>query len=206
MPPPSPLLKHALSAACLVDESEPAGTPCSDGFFCNGLETCDGFGICLPSTDPCPGQPCNETTDTCEPCQADADCDDGHVCTIDTCVELICENTFIPAGTVCRASTGPCDPVEVCDGLTASCPPDAFEAGMPCCDPTDTECDNPDTCVIKGRCSRNFLPFGRSCGDPGFRQCDLSDRCDGAGNCDPRFRPDGTPCDDADICTWSDAC
>ena len=44
----------------------PAGTPCSDGNVCNGLETCDSQGQCLPG----------------EPLALE---DDGDPCTIDVC-------------------------------------------------------------------------------------------------------------------------
>lgn len=37
---------------------------CSDGVFCNGLETFDGF-ICQPGSDPCFGQTCDELNDLC---------------------------------------------------------------------------------------------------------------------------------------------
>lgn len=39
------------------------GVGCSDGQFCNGVETCLG-GACRDNADPCPG-PCDETGDTC---------------------------------------------------------------------------------------------------------------------------------------------
>lgn len=39
---------------------------CSDGLFCSGVETCViATGICQPGADPCPGQGCDEVTDTC---------------------------------------------------------------------------------------------------------------------------------------------
>ena len=43
---------------------------CSDGVFCNGVETCDG-GICTTPPPPCSGASiCNEITDTCDACTA----------------------------------------------------------------------------------------------------------------------------------------
>ncbi|OWY61165.1 hypothetical protein B7486_65235, partial [cyanobacterium TDX16] len=53
---------------------------CDDGLFCNGVETCNtGTGECQPGPgDPClPEEFCNETTDTCDQCVVDGDCDDG---------------------------------------------------------------------------------------------------------------------------------
>src|SRR5580704_1572754 len=44
-----------------------AGTSCSDGNLCNGMETCDGTGVCQPGTpvDVDDGDAC--TTDRCDP-------------------------------------------------------------------------------------------------------------------------------------------
>jgi hypothetical protein len=39
------------------------GTPCPDGLFCNGNESCQG-GICQAGTNPCPAL-CDEGTDQC---------------------------------------------------------------------------------------------------------------------------------------------
>ncbi|MEK6676108.1 MAG: S8 family serine peptidase, partial [Planctomycetota bacterium] len=60
---------------------------CDDGVFCNGAETCDSFGQCVPGTAPCvPPLPiCNENTDTCGECLDDLGCDDDNRCTSDLC-------------------------------------------------------------------------------------------------------------------------
>jgi hypothetical protein len=49
---------------CPADSQQPSGTACSDGFFCNGLETCDGAGTCNPGSPPCPII-CDEANDQC---------------------------------------------------------------------------------------------------------------------------------------------
>jgi len=54
-----------VSEACPPDGFEPVTTPCSDGTFCNGLETCDGAGICLTASDPCAPLGCDEVNDLC---------------------------------------------------------------------------------------------------------------------------------------------
>lgn len=48
------------SATCTVALD---GTPCSDGLFCNGAETCSG-GACAAGTPPCPAG-CDENADAC---------------------------------------------------------------------------------------------------------------------------------------------
>jgi cysteine-rich repeat protein len=50
------------SATCHLDTP---GTPCPDATVCNGVETCDGAGTCLPG--------------------APLDCDDDNLCTRDSC-------------------------------------------------------------------------------------------------------------------------
>ena len=54
-----------VSGTCPTDTLEPVDTPCSDGDFCNGLETCDGLGDCRASTDPCAPLLCDEVNDVC---------------------------------------------------------------------------------------------------------------------------------------------
>ena len=56
------------SVDCPPDEYEPEGTPCPDGLFCNGEDTCDGAGACESAGDPCtdPAFPfCDEVNDEC---------------------------------------------------------------------------------------------------------------------------------------------
>ena len=59
------------SDSCIV-VPKADGTSCSDGAFCNGMETCQS-GMCSPGTDvacndglECSVDSCNETTDACE--------------------------------------------------------------------------------------------------------------------------------------------
>ena len=49
--------------ACPANGFQPNSTPCSDGQFCNGAETCQ-TGICTPGGDPCP-EFCDEGSDMC---------------------------------------------------------------------------------------------------------------------------------------------
>lgn len=45
--------------------------------------------------------------------------DEGEACDGEPCCTDVCELAF--ANTVCRRSTGPCDPFELCTGVTAAC-------------------------------------------------------------------------------------
>lgn len=82
------------SNAC-VHTSVEDGTPCANGEFCDGLETCQA-GICVDSVDPCIDLAhCDELNDMCLECLSNEECDDSNPCTIDTCENNICVNTPI---------------------------------------------------------------------------------------------------------------
>ncbi len=70
---------------------------CDDDIFCNGQEMCIE-GECFPGKNPCPGQTCDEDEQVCNEgeCNADAQCDDGTLCTADTCDDGVCNSTVIP--------------------------------------------------------------------------------------------------------------
>ena len=61
--------------------------------------------------------------------------------------------------------------------------------GSTCGDPTDTDCDNPDTCDEAGNCVDNLEPAGTFCGDRTDTDCDNPDTCNGAGDCEDNFEP-----------------
>jgi len=115
----------------------------------------------------------------------------------------LCEANFKPDGIVCVDDGNECTQ-DVCASGLCTHPPEA--EGLACGDPTDTECDNPDTCDGTGICLDNFEAAGFACGDPTLTQCDNPDVCDGTGACVDNFAPDGTTCNDGDVCTGADAC
>ena len=87
---------HPAGEACLVcdassDPSDWTATPgagCADGLMCNGLDSCDGAGVCQhagnPCIDPCLGT-CDEGSGACLPDPLGTLCDDGIACTRDAC-------------------------------------------------------------------------------------------------------------------------
>lgn len=118
-----------------VGEAAPADTLCDNHLYCDGApDVCNGAGACVPmSMPPCPVAGCvagcDETADACVPAAAD---------------------------TICRPAAGACDVDERCDGVSVSCPDNAFAgAGAPCDDgsgcPNDT-CDGAGTCVPNTSC------------------------------------------------------
>jgi hypothetical protein len=98
------------------------------------------------------------------------------------------------------------------------------EIGAACGDPSDTDCDNPDSCdgggiclinnepdgtpctddgnactddiCDTGLCDHPYWPEGHSCGDGSDTDCTDPDTCDGAGTCLDNHEPPDTPCGD----------
>ncbi|MFQ5590699.1 MAG: hypothetical protein ACE5HE_06035 [Phycisphaerae bacterium] len=137
------------------------------------------------------GTACGDPTDTV--CDSPDACDGAGNC----------EANPKPDGTECPDDGNVCS-FDVCSAGACTHPP--TPAGTVCGDPTDTECDNPDSCDGAGTCLDNFEQAGAPCGDPGMDQCDNPDICDGNGSCDNNYAPAGTPCDDGEICTGADVC
>lgn len=110
---------------CLADG------PCSDDMFCNGTESCDGFGQCQ-SAEPvvcddgvgCTEDSCNESTDSCDYLTNDSLCDNGLFCDGDE----TCDATLD-----CQAGAAPCpdpfcdEPIDSCSGFIFA---DGFEEGL----------------------------------------------------------------------------
>ncbi|MEE9297352.1 MAG: hypothetical protein V3W34_20630 [Phycisphaerae bacterium] len=70
---------------------------CDDGAYCNGVEVCDGNGICQLGIAPCVGPAhCDEDGDRCLECVDVSECGDGNPCTSDACNEGACRFEPIP--------------------------------------------------------------------------------------------------------------
>jgi hypothetical protein len=105
--------RNSVKTSCLTankDIKTISGSQCGNGIVeagedcdCGGTASCTGNTCCNPTT-------CKFTTNSvCDPSNED--------CCTSTC-------QFAGSGTVCRPSTGVCDPQEVCTGTTAACPAD----------------------------------------------------------------------------------
>lgn len=186
----------------------PEGTSCSDDSNPCTADKCDVEGKCshLPGNE---GAPCRFAADVCDVKER---CDGtSAVCPADVVQE---------AGVICRAAAGDCDAAESCDGSSVSCPGDSVQpATTSCGDPSDTECDDPDTCDAAGFCQPNNAEEGTGCDDGAY--CNGSDTCSGGacthagapcpggecGGCDEQLDSctsagASTPCtDDEDPCT-----
>ena len=109
------------------------GSPlaCDDGLFCNGTETCDVALGCLPGAIPCGDDVpctldvCDEDVDTCGTFADDTACDDGNVCTDDTCdlvLGCVHATNTIPCNDGLACTTGDVCAIGVCSGFE-DCPP-----------------------------------------------------------------------------------
>jgi hypothetical protein len=108
----SALGRNSVKSTCLSNNqgvTTITGQQCGNGIVEAG-EQCDCGGI-----ENCGNNSCCDAT-TCK-FKNNAVCDDSNE---DCCSK--CQ--FSGSGTVCRPSTGTCDPQETCSGTTAACPPD----------------------------------------------------------------------------------
>ncbi|MBX7102203.1 MAG: hypothetical protein K1X89_31090, partial [Myxococcaceae bacterium] len=160
--------------------------------------SCAGDGLCASQHCSPQGVCCDTAcTGACEAC--------NQTGSVGTCKPS-------PAGFVCHASTGGCDPAEVCNGLDAGCPGDViYDAGV-VCRPAVGTCDVSEICTGTTQCPADVLrPPGFVC-RPDAGACDLAESCDGLqGQCPvdsfvgpgATCRPSAGVCDLAEVCTGS---
>jgi hypothetical protein len=199
------------------------GADCSDGSYCNGPETCDSAGNCLPGTPPCTVSGCvggcNDGTDSCTPAGISTVCRDstGPCDPAENCTG---SSTSCPAdelyavGYECRASRGDCDVAETCDGVGAGCPADGRRAAGYVCREAADVCDRRETCTGSAdSCPADgFLPDGTEC-RPATGDCGLAEACTGSSAACPgdlhatsgACRPAAGVCDVAESCNGSSA-
>ncbi len=156
-------------------------------------ECCQGLG----GTPGGPGSGCNNCGNSIVDCGEQ--CDGGDCCTA--------QCTFVSGGTPCRATAGPCDLGEVCDGSSAECPTDGFSTGN-LCRASAGDCDAPESCDGSGpACPADAFSSGNVC-RPAAGDCDTSESCNGSGPGCPTdlflsgnvCRPSAGPCDLAESC------
>jgi hypothetical protein len=142
--------------------------------------------VVLQYLDPCVSLEC---------CDSDGDCDDSDNCTVDTCVDSVCQNTPVD----CSSVDDQCN-VGVCDPGTGNCVQDPTpKNGDPC--------DDGALCTVNDTCDNG------TCGGTGKDCSSVDDQCNvgvcdpGTGNCVQDPTPEnGDPCDDGVLCTVNDTC
>ena len=179
----------------------PAGTSCSDGSVCNGVEVCSAAGACMPGMS--------------------LDCNDNDPCTIDACDAASgCSNAAAPAGTAC-ADADACNGVETCNaaGVCAAGTPLDCDDNSPCtldscdmaggCKHVDaadgTACADADTCNGDEVCEAGVCAAGTPVDCDDKNDCTV-DICEPSTGCMHASSSSGSPCDDGDPCTTPDTC
>src|SRR2546425_6862395 len=100
----------------------------------------------------------------------------------------MCQTNNEPDGTACTSDGNDCTR-DVCGGGVCTHPNEP--AGHACGSPSDTDCDNPDTCDGLGMCQSNNEPNGTTCTTDG-NDC-TADVC-AAGVCTHPAEPAGHAC------------
>jgi hypothetical protein len=116
-------------------------------------------------------------------------------------------------GTVCRVAAGPCDVVEICDGVSTACPLDRFKDATEVCGPKAGDCDVEERCTgSSAACPADrFLAKNAVC-RAAVSVCDVAEVCDGVSAACPvdvfasvntpcRASTDGKTCDPPESCT-----
>ncbi len=166
-----------LGGVCQTND-EPSGISCDDGFFCTGIDSCDGVGACLSEGDPCvsSGMLCDESAGECVTCIADADCDDS----------LYCNGAETCAGGICIDGADPC-PGGICEEASGNC--------VACTDDTDCDdglyCNGLETCS-GGTCALSAYPCPGEVCNEARDECML---CTQDSDCD-----DGLFCNGQEMC------
>ena len=203
------------AGACLPG----ASVNCNDGNLCTD-DTCEPVAGCLnnANANPCSDGDVCTTGDVCSngAClgPGNLDCDDGNVCTDDTCDPVAgCKHVFNqsdcndgdPCSTGDQCKAGACLGTGVLDCNDAKlCTDDSCDSDAGCVhQPNTLACDDGNACTLIDVCS------GGSCSPGGLIACDdnnlcTDDSCDTQAGC--VYSSNVLACDDSNECTTADAC
>jgi len=180
-------------------DSTPSNANCSDSMFCNGVEICDPVLNCLPGTAPycddgvvCTNDSCNEATDQCDNVADNSNCSDGQFCNgIETCDPT----NDCQAGTPPDCGDGVACTVDSCDEVGDACVHAPNDAS---CD-NGLYCDGSESCNAISGC-QSGTPV--NCNDG--VTCTV-DSCNEAADTCSNI-PDNTACGDGLFCTGVELC
>ncbi len=185
--------------------SDPNGSACNDGLFCNGTDTCSSGACSVHQSPPCNGadgdgncsESCNEANDTCSAADPNGSaCNDGLFCNgTDSCSSGACTQH---QGSPCPGADGDNDCSESCSDSAGGCTGDDPE-GSPCND--GVFCNGADFCA-NGTCS---VHAGNPCAGPdGDGNC--AEVCSEAADACSAPDPNGSVCNDGVFCNGTDQC
>jgi hypothetical protein len=169
----------------------PDDAACDDGQFCNGAETCDAVSDCQPGTPVdcddgvlCTVDSCNEGTDSCDNTPDDVLCDDGQFCNgAETCDAVL----------DCQPGSDPC-PGQLCDEASDSC--------VDCL--IDGDCDDEAFCNGAEACVAGVCQAGTPVDCDDGVGCTVDACNEGTDSCDNT--PDDAACDDGQFCNGVETC
>jgi hypothetical protein len=195
---------------CTTDTVK-AGSPSKCGC---ALLTGPGSCIAVPDSNPCDNEVCQGTCSN----SSTTTCTDDRQCLINSvqgqCTGIQLRHVPGNAGATCRASTGVCDPAEVCDGVSATCPADVFSSSATQCRAAASGgCDAAEFCTgSSGACPADAVQVaGFEC-RPSAGACDPAEFCTGSSPTCPAdvlassstvCRTSTGVCDPAENCTGS---
>ncbi len=186
----NPCTVDTLSGTSCVYTAASVGTPCSDGLYCNGTDSCSAGTCSVHAGNPCTGgavcaNVCNEAADNCY-APADTACtSDSNPCTNDVCNGSgSCAHPLKAAGTSCNDNlfcngADTCSSAGVCVHAGNACPgPDGDVDCSESCDEATDTCSandaNGTSCGLGDTCQNGMCVTGSYCGD---------DICDGGETC-----------------------
>lgn len=194
---------------------------CDNGSFCDGQETCDASLGCqlgqAPSIDDgvgCTQDSCDEALGAVVHAVDPTQCQDGVLCTLNTCTEVGC--VFVPQDSACDNGLF-CDGQETCDTasgcVTTNVP--ALDDGVDCTlDACDEAADSVVHTLDDSLCKDAFLCTADVCSEVGClfqtndAYCDNGLFCDGVEVCSAGLgcQPGSTPSVDDGVACTQDAC
>ncbi len=191
------------STGCTASECPcgPDTTPCDDLDACTTNDACSA-GLCVGGPPP--------------------NCNDGNVCTNDSCVSASgCQH--VNNTSVCNDASA-CTQTDTCSGGTCvGSNPVVCTASDQChdvgtCNPATGVCSNPakpngSTCNDGNGCTQTDTCSGGACVGSNPVVCTASDQCHAVGTCNPATgvcsnpaKPNGSTCNDGNGCTQTDTC
>lgn len=196
------------SVSCTIDACNPGldacthtldNAACGNGQHCDGDEICHATLGCQPGTPPncddgvmCTVDSCNETTDSCDHAPNDSACSDGLHCTgVETCDPI----NGCQAGTPPNCSDGIACTTDACNESTDSC--DHTPVDSVCSD--GQHCNGVETCDVLLSCQAGTPP---DCNDN--VGCTV-DTCDEANDACEHV-PNHAACNDMQFCNGLEFC